>query len=113
LKEIIMAFADKYDFEHLKNESETMVLDELGRQLDTFTGTVCRCNDCVNDMAALALNMVRPLYRVSLLGTLYTAHAMEEEEFAESIQEAVARAIDKISKNPGHAGADEETAEES
>jgi competence protein ComFB len=106
-----MAFADKYDFEHLKNESEVLVLEELGRQLAVFTGTVCHCNDCVNDMAALALNMVKPLYRVSLLGSLYTAHAMEEEEYAASIQDAVSYAIDKISNNPGHEGADDQTAD--
>jgi competence protein ComFB len=99
-----MAFADNYDFENLKNESETMVLEELGRQLDASTETICRCNDCINDMAAMALNQVKPLYRVSLLGTLYTARAMEEEEYATKLHEWVEYAIRRVKKNPSHDG---------
>jgi len=97
-----MAFIDQYDFQFLKNEAENMVVKELGRQLDEFKENVCRCNDCVVDMAAMALNNVRPLYRVSLLGTLYAASAMDEESYAKRIREAVSTAIKKVHSNPGH-----------
>jgi competence protein ComFB len=97
-----MAFIDNYDFEPLKNEAETMVQHELGRQLETYREPVCRCNECVLDMAAMALNSVKPLYRVSLLGTLYAAQAMNEKSYADSVQEAVSDAIEKVRKNPGH-----------
>jgi competence protein ComFB len=53
-------------------------------------------------MAAMALNTVKPLYRVSLLGTLYASQAMNEESYAKSVREAVARAIEKVRKNPAH-----------
>jgi competence protein ComFB len=53
-------------------------------------------------MAAIALNSVKPLYRVSLLGSLYTAHAMDEKTYATSIREAVFAAIEKVRKNPSH-----------
>ena len=97
-----MAFKDNYDFEYLKNEAENLVLDELGRQLDGYTEKVCRCNECIVDMAAMALNNVRPLYRVSLLGTLYAATAKEHKAYTDSITEAVAAAIKKVHSNPGH-----------
>jgi len=97
-----MAFKDNYDFEHLKNEAENLVLQELGSQLEEFTEPVCRCNDCIVDMAAIALNNVKPLYRVSLLGTLYAANAMDEKNYAKKIREAVAGAIKKVHNNPGH-----------
>ena len=97
-----MAFIDKYDFELLKNEAENLVLKELERQLESFTEPICRCNDCVVDMAAMALNAVRPLYRVSLLGSLYTSHAMDEQEYAAKVREAVFNAIEKVRKNPSH-----------
>ena len=93
---------DNYDFEILKNEAEILVINELGRQLEAITLPICRCNDCVVDMAAMALNTVKPLYRVSLLGTLYAATAMEQEAYATSIREAVFRAIEKVRKNPSH-----------
>jgi competence protein ComFB len=97
-----MAFIDKYDFEILKNEAENLVIQELDRQLETYTEEVCRCSECVVDMAAIALNSVRPLYRVSLLGTLYAATAMDQKAYGTSVREAVFRAIEKVRKNPGH-----------
>jgi competence protein ComFB len=97
-----MAFEDEYDFDLLKNEAETLVIHELERQLGAYTGEVCRCNDCVVDMAAAALNSVKPLYRFSLLGTQYAVQAMNEKTYADSVQRAVARAIEKVRENPGH-----------
>ena len=97
-----MAFADTYDFDLLKNEAEQMVLHELEQQLEGQPEDVCRCNECVVDMAAVALNTVKPLYRFSLLGTLYAAQAINEQSYAGSVQQAVAQAIEKVSKNPAH-----------
>ncbi|MCL2070050.1 MAG: late competence development ComFB family protein [Treponema sp.] len=97
-----MAFIDDYDFEHLKNEAENLVLKDLGRQLEAFPEPLCKCNDCVLDMAAMALNTVKPLYRVSLLGSLYTASAMDQKAYGSSVREAVFGAIEKVRKNPSH-----------
>jgi competence protein ComFB len=97
-----MAFKDRYDFELLKNEAEELVLRELEKQLESWPGEICRCNDCIVDMAAMALNSIKPLYRFSLLGTLYAAEAMSEHSYAESLQNAVTTAIDKVSSNPSH-----------
>jgi competence protein ComFB len=102
-----MAFANTYDFENLSNESERFILDELEKQLTVAPSgkhpqKICMCNDCVLDMAAMALNHVKPLYRCSLLGSLYTAEAVRDESFLKSIQNAVRQAIEKVSANPSH-----------
>jgi len=97
-----MALTDTYNFELLKNESEKLVLDELEIQLANVSEEICRCNDCIVDMAAMALNNVRPLYRFSILGTLYAAQAKNEPNYADTIQHAVAQAIQKVSSNPSH-----------
>ncbi|MDR2142910.1 MAG: late competence development ComFB family protein [Treponema sp.] len=97
-----MAFEDLYDFDVLVNEAEKMVIAELGRQLDSYKGSICRCNECVVDMAAVALNSVKPLYRVSLLGTMYASQAMNEASYAKSLRDEVSRAIEKVRKNPSH-----------
>ena len=97
-----MAFIDNYNFELLKNEAENLVVKELDRQLESYPESICRCNECIMDMAAMSLNMVRPLYRVSLLGSLYTAQAMDEKAYATSIREAVFTSIEKVRKNPSH-----------
>lgn len=98
-----MPFANDYDFDLLVNEAEKLVLAELERQLAERTNeNLCLCEDCVLDMATFALNTVKPLYRVSLLGTLYAAHAMDEASYAETVRAAVGAAIDKVKANPSH-----------
>lgn len=96
-----MAFIDEYDFQHLKNEAENLVISELGRQLETFSEPICLCNECVVDMATMALNTVKPLYRSSLLGVLHTSIAMDQD-YGTSVREAVFNAIERVRKNPSH-----------
>jgi competence protein ComFB len=97
-----MAFIDSYDFELLKNEAENLVIAELGRQLESYKGEICTCNECVVDMAAIALNSVKPLYYFSILGNLYTAQAVNDEDYGKNLQDAVATAIEKVRQNPSH-----------
>jgi competence protein ComFB len=97
-----MPLTDTYNFELLKNEAEQLVLVELEKQLALQGPDFCRCNECVVDMAAMALNAIKPLYRFSLLGTLYAAQAMSEQSYADSVQQAVAQAILKVHGNPAH-----------
>ena len=97
-----MAFIDDYGFEQLKNEAEQLVYSELEAQLEKAGEEVCRCNDCVMDMAAMALNNVRPLYHYSILGTMYAAQAKSDQSYADNVEQQVAQAISKVSSNPSH-----------
>jgi competence protein ComFB len=95
-----MAFADMYDFENLVNEAERMVIQELETQLRGAVG-VCTCQDCVLDMAAFALNNVKPAYRVSLMGSVY-ARSGGNAQYAQGITRAVHDAISRVKANPSH-----------
>ena len=95
-----MALRDSYDFDSLVNEAERMVLGELEARIAADSG-ICNCQDCVLDMAAFALNNVRPAYRVSLMGSVY-ARAGSNEEYLKDIRRAVDEAIRKIKANPSH-----------
>jgi competence protein ComFB len=97
-----MAFIDNYGFELLKNEAEHLVYSELEAQLAEADEGICRCNDCVMDMAAMALNNVKPLYRFSILGTLYAAQAKSDQAYSDNVRQQVANAIAKVSSNPSH-----------
>jgi competence protein ComFB len=97
-----MAFVDEYDFHTIKNEAETIVIREVEQQLKSGNVDMCRCNDCVLDIVGVALNNVKPLYRVSLLGALYTSQAINEKEYADSVMKAVQHAIKKVKRNPCH-----------
>ncbi|MBT3273569.1 MAG: late competence development ComFB family protein [Spirochaetales bacterium] len=97
-----MSFKDDYNFEYLINEAERLVLSHLESQLsEEREGDMCLCQDCILDMAAFALNNVKPLYRVSLMGNLY-AKALEGSEYETEISEAVSAAVKRISANPSH-----------
>jgi competence protein ComFB len=97
-----MDFKGRYDFSILVNEAERMVIEGLGESLDSGEyGQICVCQDCVLDMAAYALNKLKPAYRVSLLGTMYSS-SMGEGEYGKEIKAAVDEAIRKISANPSH-----------
>jgi competence protein ComFB len=95
-----MSLKDRYDFDSLVNETERFVLAELETQLSAEKG-VCTCQDCVLDMAAYAMNNVRPAYRVSLMGSVY-ARAGGESQQAQEIRRSVRDAIQKVRTNPSH-----------
>jgi len=98
-----MALKDEYDFDLLKNEAEVFVIHELEQQIQSKKNEdMCRCKECIVDIVAIALNSVKPLYRVSLLGTLYASQAMTEKSYADSVKKAVSDAINKVKKNPAH-----------
>jgi competence protein ComFB len=97
-----MGIRERYDFGVLVNEAERMVTDEIERRLAELNDTsICVCEDCVLDMAAFALNSLKPIYRVSLLGTMY-AHAMDGSAYAQEVRVAVDAAIGKVHANPSH-----------
>ncbi|MDC7126091.1 MAG: late competence development ComFB family protein [Spirochaetales bacterium] len=97
-----MGFEEEYELDFLVNEAEYMVFEELEKVLEQEESKdICKCQDCVYDMAALALNSVKPFYRASLLGKVY-ADALSNSEYAESVKEAVKNAVKKISENPSH-----------
>jgi competence protein ComFB len=95
-----MALRDDYDFDSLVNEAERAVLAELEAQIARLSG-ICKCQDCVLDMAAYALNNVKPAYRVSLMGTVYAREGSGGEN-AQEIRRVVSEAIKKIQGNPSH-----------
>lgn len=90
-----MDLTTMYNFDDLTNEAERLVLEELGRQLEELGDRACQTDDCIMDMAAYALNNVRPMYRVNLLGRLYADTLMQRH--GAEIRAAVAQAIEKIS----------------
>jgi competence protein ComFB len=97
-----MGIRNNYDFENLVNETERIVLEQMEIQLEhEGMEEICKCQDCVLDMTALALNSLTPHYRVSLIGTVY-ARTIFEGDYADNVKASVASAIKKISANPSH-----------
>jgi len=97
-----MAFKDEYNFGLIENEAKRLVIMELEKQLKNEPKSTCRCEECVLDITTGALNSVKPLYRVSLMGALYASQAMNDANYAASVQAAVASTLNKVKTNPAH-----------
>jgi competence protein ComFB len=98
-----MSLREYVDFQSLENAAEDLVIDELERQLEgAIDPKIPRNAEAVLDMAAYALNIVKPMYRVNLLGRLYTGAL--QAEYGGIIRSAVREAIDRISSNPPGGG---------
>lgn len=96
-----MSLDDMYDLSALKNHTEELVFDTLEKQLKAIPDEdICKCNICVVDMACLALNQLKPKYRASLMGTLYTK--AQDDELEKEVLTEVDSAIQKIGLNPAH-----------
>ena len=88
-----------YSFDYLVNEAEELVKESLGKEMEK-DDSICDCSDCILDIVGLALNNIRPLYKTSLKGSLYTT--VPDEKYLESLDRAVKLAIKKIKANPSH-----------
>ena len=88
-----------YNFEYLQNEAEEFVKEALAKEMENDS-EICDCQDCILDIVGFALNNIRPLYKTSIKGSLYTT--VPDEKYLESLNEAVKYAIKKIKANPSH-----------
>jgi competence protein ComFB len=97
-----MAFKDDYDFDLLFNEAENLVIEELGNQLSSEENTnICKCQECVLDMATLSLNKLKPIYRSSFTGIVYSQQYYSGD-YKTEVENIVKDAIKKVSSNPSH-----------
>lgn len=74
------------------------VLDEvLQRRSD-----ICCCERCRYDMAAMALNRLRPNYVVSSHGRVYAKTKLLNQQTRTDVLSEVIKAVEQVSKNPHH-----------
>ena len=95
-----MAIRESYDFNSLSNEAEELVVSEIEKQIPDYP-ELCTCSEGILDVAAYALNSVRPRYRVSLLDSVFV-DAEERSNYLAEIRRAVRDGILKVSTNPPH-----------
>ena len=93
-----MGFQEEYDFDLLRNEAESRIIAELQQQTRELDESL-KTPEAILDMAAYALNRVRPRYRVTLLGSLYT-RTVADDEYEREVRDAVTAAISTVMENP-------------
>jgi competence protein ComFB len=85
----------------LHNHMEDLVLsyvDKLSPQFDS----VCKCEKCRLDIAALALNNLPGMYSVTEIGEVYSKIKEMEAQYVADVIKEVTRAIEIVSINPIH-----------
>lgn len=63
---------------------------------------VCKCDLCIDDIMAKALNNLKPYYITTKKGEIYAEYSsLETQHQAEVISEVI-KAIEFVSKHPNH-----------
>jgi len=84
----------------IRNYMEDCVLDLLESILDSLNA--CKCDNCVHDVYALALNNLPPKYVVSKRGEVYTKLSALIQQFEVDITSAITNGSVIVSKAPRH-----------
>lgn len=84
----------------LKNYMEQIVLSQMKDVLNDIN--MCKCEKCLLDIAALALNDLPPQYIVSKKGELYSKINTLKKQFEVDVIAAITKAAVLVKRNPRH-----------
>lgn len=85
----------------LVNYMEIAVEHLMPNLLNAFPD-LCKCDHCLLDIKAIALNNLRPHYVVTEKGQMYSQLEEMKVQFETDILKALIDAISVVSKNPRH-----------
>jgi competence protein ComFB len=84
----------------IRNYMEDCILDLMEPVLDSLGA--CKCDNCIHDIYALALNNLPPKYVVSKKGQVYTRLSALINQFEVDIISAITNGSVIVSKSPRH-----------
>jgi len=85
----------------VKNCMEDAVFSTIDIVLEDFDG--CKCSHCLNDIAALALNILKPQYVSTSKGEVYGKSRMLQLQYEIDVTTAIMKASTVVKKSPHHA----------
>lgn len=84
-----------------KNYMEQVVERALAEYLRNEK-EICTCESCAADMAAMALNQLKPHYATTIRGAAFLESEQKNLEFVVKVVSAIKGAAEKIKQNPRH-----------
>jgi len=63
---------------------------------------ICKCEQCINDIKAIALNNLKPLYFTSREGRVYNKLNEMQAQFEADVLRELTKAIVTVSRKPRH-----------
>ena len=85
----------------IRNYMEDAVNHLLPSILNEYSD-ICKCSKCIEDIKAMALNKLKPLYSVTDEGTLYLKIDEMQQQFKADVMQEIIKSIEIVSKNPKH-----------
>lgn len=86
----------------LKNYTEVLISNMMQSILANYDD-ICKCEKCILDMKALALNSLPPHYIVTEEGEIFSKIELTlNNQEVINITASLTEAIEKVSKNPKH-----------
>jgi len=80
---------------------ETAVDNILPSILNQYDNT-CKCDQCIEDIKALALNNLKPFYITTVEGYAYAKANSFDLQFKPDVVQQLILAMDVVTKNPRH-----------
>lgn len=85
----------------IENIVEKVVWDNLDTVMDLKPG-MCRCETCKSDIAAYALNKLKPHYVATVKGSAITRAQFMENQYYLDMIIVLTEAVEQISVHPRH-----------
>lgn len=86
---------------HVENSMEEFVIELLPKVIKLYPN-MCTCDECLNDIVALALNNLKPRYVHTNKGDIYTRLNIYQLDSYTSVINALAQATQIVSQHPHH-----------
>lgn len=84
----------------IKNYMEEVVFSVIEEVLDDIN--MCKCDKCLMDIAAIALNDLPPKYVVTEQGELFSKLNLLKQQFEVDVIAAITKAAVLVKRNPKH-----------
>lgn len=86
---------------HYENYIEKFVRDELKNML-TSDKTICKCDNCYQDIMTLTLNNLPPMYVASNVGHILTMYNLTKDQLRAQVMVELIKAVTTVKRNPRH-----------
>lgn len=85
----------------VKNYMETVVDNHISKVLVHYEN-ICKCSVCIDDIKAIALNNLPPMYARTKQGEAFNKIKSLSQQFEADVLKELTKAIDIVSSNPRH-----------
>lgn len=86
------------ELRNLVQDEVLFLLDKVLKDIDD----ICKCDQCKLDIAAIALNNLKPKYVVTEKSYVFSKTDSLKPQFNTDIVTEITKAIEKVKKNPRH-----------